>query len=397
VSGARAELEAAIRHLASFPRPSASDGERRAAEWIAERLRDEGCHARVEAERAHGTYWWPLGLVNGAVALAALGAMRHPRSRARRLLAAALGAAGAAAVWDDIGGGRQWFRRPLQAGATYNVVAEAGDPGAARTAVLLAHHDAAHGGAVFSPKIPRWVYDRRPDLFETNDRHLPIMYGVFLGPVLAALGALTGRRGPLAAAAMFGAGTAAAMTDIGRSPVSPGANDNLSAVAALLFVARRLREEPVRGLRVLLVSTGSEESFMEGMQGFVARHRDALRPDRTEMLCLESIGSPDAVVIEGEGMLRMRMYPAPAREALAAAADEVGVPVLRNLKTVLATDALIALRAGYRVVTLASVNEVKLPANYHSAHDTPDNLDWKTLLGCARVTERWVRRTAATG
>ena len=28
----------------------------------------------------------------------------------------------------------------------------------------------------------------------------------------------------------------------------------------------------VSGVRVLLVSTGSEESFMEGMQGFIARH-----------------------------------------------------------------------------------------------------------------------------
>jgi Zn-dependent M28 family amino/carboxypeptidase len=178
--------------------------------------------------------------------------------------------------------------------------------------------------------------------------------------------------------------------------VYPGANDNLSAVAVLLAVARRLREEPVPGVRVLLVSAGSEESFMEGMRGFMRRHAGSLPRDGTEMLCLESLGSPDPLVIEGEGMLKMRLYPEPAREAVADAAAEVGVRVIRNLKTVLATDALIPLRAGYSVATLASVDEVKMPSNYHSPDDTPDNLNWETLLDCARVAERWVRRSGAT-
>src|SRR5438445_769490 len=53
-------LEQAIRHLAAIPRPSASGGEREAAEWLTGQLLDAGCRdARVEEERAHGTYWWP--------------------------------------------------------------------------------------------------------------------------------------------------------------------------------------------------------------------------------------------------------------------------------------------------------------------------------------------------
>ncbi|MBA2512816.1 MAG: peptidase M28, partial [Solirubrobacterales bacterium] len=50
-------LRATVKHLASLDRPSASEGERTAAEWIAERLRGENLDARVEVERAHGTYW----------------------------------------------------------------------------------------------------------------------------------------------------------------------------------------------------------------------------------------------------------------------------------------------------------------------------------------------------
>lgn len=49
---------------------------------------------------------------------------------------------------------------------------------------------------------------------------------------------------------------AALFADIARSPVVPGANDNLSAVALLVALAERLRERPVKGVRVLLVSLG---------------------------------------------------------------------------------------------------------------------------------------------
>ncbi|HEX8073517.1 MAG TPA: hypothetical protein VF545_00915, partial [Thermoleophilaceae bacterium] len=71
VGGRRALLEGVVHELAAYERPSASEGERRAAEWIAERLRAAGLSAQVEEERAHGGFWWPIGLVNGAAALAA--------------------------------------------------------------------------------------------------------------------------------------------------------------------------------------------------------------------------------------------------------------------------------------------------------------------------------------
>ena len=57
------------------------------------------------------------------------------------------------------------------------------------------------------------------------------------------------------------------MADIGTRASVPGANDNLSAVGAVIALAERLRDRPVKDVRVLLVSTGSEESFSEGMQG----------------------------------------------------------------------------------------------------------------------------------
>src|SRR6187399_1131622 len=124
----RSLIERVVRELAAFERPSASEGERRAAEGVADELRAAGCRdVRVEEERAHGGYWWPIGLANVA---ALLGAARGRRG------AALLGGLGAAAVYDDVSGGRLWFRRVLPQRPTFNVVAEAGDSNAARTVVF---------------------------------------------------------------------------------------------------------------------------------------------------------------------------------------------------------------------------------------------------------------------
>jgi Zn-dependent M28 family amino/carboxypeptidase len=144
-------------------------------------------------------------------------------------------------------------------------------------------------------------------------------------------------------------------------------------------------------VRVLLLSTGSEESFMEGMQGFMRRHGATLDPRHTTVLCLECVGSPTLTLVEAEGMLRMRYYSDAARERLARAAAEVGVELVRGLRTVAATDALIALRRGYDAVTLASVEETKFPSNYHWPTDTPENLDWSTIERAFAVADQFLR------
>jgi len=386
VTQRRALIERVVRELASYERPSASAGERRAAEWLVGELKQAGARdVRIEPERAHGGYWWPLGLLNAAALAAA--------ASGKRALAAFAGATGAAAIYDDVGGGRLWFRRRvLPARTTHNVVAEVGDPLAERTVVLIAHHDAAHSGLVFHPALPRVAMKRMPRLHAKSNQSFPILFAVFLGPLLLSLWGLTGLRPLRGVGAFLAAGSAAAMADIGVRPVVPGANDNLSAVAALAALAHALVERPPEGVRVILLSTGSEESFMEGMQGFIARHAAALTTASTEFVCLECVGSPHLCVVEGEGMLRMRLYPESSREALAAAGERAGVPLRRGLRTVAATDALIALRAGYATCTLGGVDETKFPANYHWPTDVPDNLTWESVEAAAKVCEAYVRR-----
>jgi hypothetical protein len=380
-----ARMRTTVEHLASFDRPSASEGERRAAEWIRSELEGFGVTARVEEEPAVGSFYLPLGLLSAVGVLAGLARGRL------RLPGALLGALASAAIVDDVSGGPHLFRRLLPKRTTYNVTGWAGDADAVQTLVFVAHHDAAHGGLIFRPELTTVVAKRYPEWYDRQTSSPQVMRLVAAGPALAGLGVGVLRR----AGTFVALGSTLNFIDIATRTVVPGANDNLSAVAVVLELARRLQEEPVHGVRVLLVSTGSEESSMEGMRGWLRRHGPELPRERTRFVCLESVGSPELIMLEGEGMIRMADYDSALRDELAESARRAGLPLRRGLRSGLATDALIPLKAGYPTATLAAIDELKMPSNYHSQRDVPANVDFATVAAAAQVAEAAIRGAAS--
>ena len=368
----REELRRLIEELAVIERPSASEGERKAAEWIAAQFRDSGLETRVERERAHGGFWWPIGLLNAIALLAA-------RLRSRVLALGAL-----ALLVDDVDHRSRAFRRSLlPKRPTWNVTAETGDPSASRTVVVVAHHDAAHGGLIYDTTALYALLERFPQVLARVKRWPPVMWAVVLGPLLVALGR---RR----LGAVFSVGTIAAMADIARSPVSPGANDNLAAVAALLVLARRRYE----GVRVLFVSTGSEESMAEGMQAWGRRHFPTLPRQTTTFVALEMLGSGNLTIAEAEGFLVPHSYSPEVKDNLERCARELGVPVNRGLSNSFASDGQIPLHAGYPAALLGALDDFLLPTNYHRPSDVPENLDYACVENAVRLLDGFIRANA---
>jgi acetylornithine deacetylase/succinyl-diaminopimelate desuccinylase-like protein len=380
-------LRERLEELERIERPSASDGERQAAEWLVAQLGELGAAARIEAEDAHGTYWWPQGI---GAALGALGAVAALRGR--RVLGALLGTAGAAAIADDFPPGERRLRRLLPRRTTYNVVCELGDPDAERTVVLSAHHDAAHSGLVFHPAIPQLA--DRLGMLDRTDTSPPLMAPVIGGPILAALGALSGRRLLAKLGLVLGLGSVAAMADIGARKSVPAANDNGTAVVALLDLAHRFLVDPPDGIRVILLSTGSEESFSEGMKAFGERHFGELPRESTFFLCLETLGATHLLALQGEGFLKMRDYPPQALAFIERLAGEEGVWLYPNLRTYNGTDALEPRVAGYETVALCSCTDQKQPGRYHWPNDVAANVNFDTVQRAIDLSEKAVRRLA---
>ena len=379
-------LRANVEVLSAIERPSASPGERRAAEWLATQLAELGADPRIEVEEVHGTYWWPLGLAAGAGVVAGLAGMRG-----RRGLAAALGVAATLAAIDDLPPQGRRLRRILKRREATHVVAELGPTDAEHTVVLVAHHDAAHPGLVFHPAIPDTVHRMAPIVFERSNTSPPLMLPVVAGPALAAAGAVTRKAWLTWTGTVLSAGSAAAMADIGRGRPVPGANDNATGVAALIAIAEALAERPTESVRVMLVST-SEEALCEGMQAFARRHFAELSQDRTFFLSLDTLGSPHLLVLRGEGMMGMREYPAESLALLDGLAEELGIWLFPDLRLRNATDGVFPLAAGYQCASLCSCTDLKQPANYHWPTDTADRVDYATLADAVRLTEAVVRR-----
>jgi Peptidase family M28 len=380
-------LHEGVGSLAAIHRPTGSPGEREAAEWLVDRLGELGLEARIEEERLHSTFWWPLGLAAGAGVAAAIAAQRG-----RRLLGAVLGGIATAAAVDDLPPQRRRFRSLLWKRTAHNVVAEAGPADAERTVVLLAHHDAAHSGLVFHPAIPEVLLGRLfPGVLERSNTSPPLMAPVVGGPAMSAAGALTGSTLLTRAGLVLSAGSALAMADIGTREVVPGANDNATGVVTLVALARALTEQPTENVRVMLVST-SEEATCEGMQAFAREHFRDLPRERTFMLAVDTVGSPHLTVLRGEGMMRMREYPSRSLALLDGLAGDLGIDLFPNLRLRNATDGVVALAAGYECATLASVTKLKQPANYHWPTDTADRVDYATLADAVRLVEAVVRR-----
>jgi Peptidase family M28 len=365
-----------IRQLVAIERPSASAGEQRAAEWIVEQLAAGATPARIEAEAAHGTHL-PFVLPS---ALAVLAGLLRSRS-----LAAATAALATAAILDELEGRRRLVRRLLARRETYNVVAEVGDPRASRTVVFVSHHDVARPwgaafGAIASAPPPRLL----------RGRPLPIAAALAYAPLTVLLGVA----GRLQALRRAGIGLCTFIVvlfaDIARRAPVPGANDNASGVAALLGVACDLVHRRPTSVRVVLLSTGSEETMLEGMEAFLRRHRRELDPRRTIVVCLDMLGWDRLLLRESEGVLRRYRSRREDVDLLLRAARGATVPVVVAPAHVAPSDGLAARWAGLPTIFLSSAAADGGCPHYHRPSDVPENVDIETVTAARRLCTQLV-------
>jgi hypothetical protein len=386
VSGAPERIEAILREvvetLAPIDRTPCSAGERAAAEWVAARLLARDVSVALEDEPSWGTFP-PTATGTGLLGIAGAALVL----RGRRLGGALLALAVFAGIVDEAQNGPRILRRLVRRRrTTVNLVGRVGARAEPATLVVLAHHDAPQTGALFDQTLQRRLHERAPGLLERFKTPLPQWWIGLAGPLATIAGALTARRRYSRMGLAIGALGTAAVADIWRSETVQGANDNLSGVAALVALAELLREQPVPGLRVLLVSCGAEETLQDGIRAFVSSHRDELDPARTAFVNLDTVGSPHLVMLEAEGPVWMESYAgAWLRDLVQMHAERLGVPLLRGFRARASTDSVIASRAGYAIATIVSVTDWMSPANYHLPSDVPANLDYASVADATRL------------
>lgn len=389
-------LAADIRALAAIERPPGSPGEEASARWVQSRLGELGLAAEIETFHYNPDYWAIWG-AHGLASAAAAGLALLGRRPAR--LGALLGGVTAASFWGDLTTEFRPLRRLWGARASSNVVARLPNPRAPRVLIVSAHHDAARGGLVFHPAVFRTAARLvGPSPEPPSALRIPfgVMLAVTAGAALRTLGlSVRLTRRPLVLGGVLSLVFAALMRDIGRAPVSPGANDDASGVAVLLALAETLVRAPPANLEVWFVATGSEEGIMGGMEAFLERHAGELEGRRPFNLNIEGTGAGRTLYLEGEGFLRRYPYHDAALALARAVASESEFADVRSLRLApFGTDALIPTRYGIPAVTVASINDDGYVPHYHWTTDTPDNLDMTSVERAYRFCHRLIERLA---
>ena len=135
---------------------------------------------------------------------------------------------------------------------------------------------------------------------------------------------------------------------------------------------------------------------MEGMRGWVRRHGPSLDRASTRVIVLETLGSPELILLEGEGMIRMTDYDPEVRDFLAAAARRRRAAAARAARSASPPTRCRRCGPGYATATLASCDEYKMPGQLPLAARHPAQRRLRDgRRRRAAVAEAAIRRAAS--
>jgi hypothetical protein len=135
---------------------------------------------------------------------------------------------------------------------------------------------------------------------------------------------------------------------------------------------------------LLVVLPGSEEAGMGGMAAFLARHADSLDPRQTFVLGSDTLGAGTPIVCTGEGAMREQRYAERDVALVEEGAAASGQPPPQRWRIGGWTDPILAVHRGLPAASLLSMGPGYLP-HYHHPSDTPEHVDWESVLTCARI------------
>ncbi len=395
-----------VRELCSFEgRVAGSDAERRAANRLAERLRELGRRTELQPTHVHPQ----LGVLYALHCMIAL---------AGSLVAVAIPALGfglvllaATSMYLDLNARFYLLRRLFFRRASQNVLSKGTNRDAPARLIISAHYDAARSGTAYRPERMRMLA-RLERLLRVPLSPMRLVFWsiALLVPILGLRLAGIDSDGvsllqlPPTLVLLVGV---FAFVDIALSEVVEGANDNASGVATALGLAAEIERDPPANLDVWILLTGGEESLMEGMRAFVRAHRKVLERESTYVLNLDSVGRGDVRFAVGEGPAVTYELDSRLTElctAIALADSENGNRFrAAPLRHGFASDALPSRLARIPATTISCLEPGALvPANYHTPDDRPGELDPKALerahgfaLELVRQLDRDVARRVA--
>ena len=165
----------------------------------------------------------------------------------------------------------------------------------------------------------------------------------------------------------------------------PGALDNLSGIAVISALGRAAArggtdgQRLLEGSEIILLATSSEEAGLRGSRRFVARHRARLERIPTYVINLDGIGDPDHLAFITRELWQGVRHDAGLIALGMDCAQAAGLSAKRVSLPIGGTDAASFAKRAIPSTTIICQDSTRLVPNYHTRHDTLDNIDERAL------------------
>lgn len=158
-----------------------------------------------------------------------------------------------------------------------------------------------------------------------------------------------------------------------------GANDNASSAGILLGIAETFSNKKLKDKEVWLVFTGAEEAGCIGIYEFLKKHKSELSKD-TYFIVLDCTGIGIPVLIKSEGMLKKYNSAKELLNIFKEAAEKTGIKCQMQNLPVGYTEMEVVNNFGFKVITIGAApeNPEKVP-NWHQITDTVKYIESQSL------------------
>jgi hypothetical protein len=165
------------------------------------------------------------------------------------------------------------------------------------------------------------------------------------------------------------------------SVLSPGANDNLTGVFAVISIMKHMGENDARFEHTDLACliTGSEEAGLRGAKAFVKANNEELHDKETVVLALDTLRDPEHLAIYNRDMNGTVKHHPSACERLLKLGEKRGLKLQFESVYLGASDAAAFTQAGIPSAAIGGMDPSP-PRYYHTRLDNWDNMNEQCIM-----------------
>jgi hypothetical protein len=181
-----------------------------------------------------------------------------------------------------------------------------------------------------------------------------------------------------------------------RDESVPGANDNLSGIAALPVLAKRLAKWQPAQVEIVLVSMAAEEASLGGADALCRDRLSSWDRANTVIIGLDGLAHGDLRYLD-EGEVISRPVANWLRELVCdlSTSNPRFAPVCAYCVPAGGSDTAPFMYRGYDGLTLACIDpELGTPRYYHQPTDTPERLDFEQIITHIDFAEKLIHNIA---